>query len=278
VVSAGMLVGLLRKNPDANAIMSHEIAHLEHFDRFLPGMIGLVFFQIVGSAFKIIFIDERYGLSEADNFIFTVQTIIYQLIVFTIVISCMSKYREYYADANALCRSIEPERYVDLLRNAVARENSRFSLFHPSLASRIKQSCEGFVVLRRTWFWKIYLLLAGGVSLIQYLVIDEGFIVQYTMANFFACLICLGVELIRPLLFRFLPSRLSKAHCTAIEEVYKAEQIHEKSNWALGPKFALLAGFIGVIYLSDTFANGDKTVTSIGAALVFAAYRCWRSA
>lgn len=274
VISGGMLVGLFKRHPDANAIMSHEISHIQHGDRFLPGLIGCVLFQIVGTSFQIAN-DDWTGVGAWEVVLFGLAIFVYQVLVFGTMVSCFSHYREYYADANALNISSAPGHYIALLESAATRSTERFAFFHPSLARRVVQARNGFPVLRRTLFWKIYLFLAGGVSLFQYLVLDTGFIVQYALANFILSLVCLGFECCRTLLLK---RRADAPERPGGRRVSK-EKWTSKSLTPTAPPRPILptlflwTGCVIVIALSNYLTEGSAAVISVGGAIVYCIYR-----
>jgi Zn-dependent protease with chaperone function len=119
VISGGLLVGLIRRDARANAIVCHEIAHIEHYDRLLPGIIGLTAIEIVGA--PIIAVVRQTKVNHLQNSeLLTLLAIVfaYKLLVSGGILSILSRRRELYADARALALTKDHETYIEILRLA----------------------------------------------------------------------------------------------------------------------------------------------------------------
>jgi len=188
VISGGLLVGLLRKDPRALAILCHEMAHVQHFDRILPGMIGLSIFEFLGE----LFVPLADGGSSYSLLNIGVVAVSYKMLVLSLIVSVVSKYREYYADAKAIAVTGEKSVYRALLSDAVGQECRSFSFFHPSLVQRIAQVDNDFRVLRNVTFWRIFWPLNLFISWLQWATSRYGGSIDATYEKFVgsAILVC----------------------------------------------------------------------------------------
>lgn len=165
VVSGGLFLGILRKNPRAIGILAHEIAHIEHYDRLLPGLIGMMFFEIfLGPIYYY------WGAARVldDSYLFetTLILFIYKFFVFGGLLCLMSRSREIYADASA-AQYLTRDEYVTLLKSMRGAEKYQYSFFHPSVSKRIKEAQSGFATLHNRWLWRAYFVAATAVSWLQ---------------------------------------------------------------------------------------------------------------
>lgn len=202
VISGGLLVGLLRKDPRASAILCHELAHLDHFDRLLPGLMGLIFFQVVGTAVKTVSQMVAEGQTGTDDVLRFLFLAVYNAIVLSFVLSSVSKYREFYADAKAVSIFGDQIAYVDLLNSASGRETRKLSFFHPTLAKRVAQVTNGFPVLRRAVFWRIFWPLNLIISWYQWWMsrlyaFGDAHFEQYTESVILVSACCIAFEFVR---------------------------------------------------------------------------------
>jgi Zn-dependent protease with chaperone function len=257
IISGGLLVGLLKNDPLAVGVLLHEYAHIRHFDRILPGFIALAMFEAVGQTIKYI----SHDLSEfrAEGLLFVVS---YKLIVFGIIISYISKYREYYADAKAIQILGDNKHYISFLNKAIeGNKKKKFNYFHPSIESRITEAESGYSVLNRTIFWKIYWPLNILISCIQYIYADDDYVRFYAHGVMVISVGCLAFEFLRkPLLSS------SDNFILAVSNIFAALRP--------GKRFArytfLLSGFIFVIFFANTYGGYDKsTWISVGGAIVY---------
>jgi Zn-dependent protease with chaperone function len=155
VISGGMLVGILRQDSRALAILAHEIAHLQHFDQFLPGIIGLSGFEIVGRIYKFVGQDLGEGLDGGAFAAFSLVAL-GMMGMMIVAISRISIYREFYADAKGIALTGDIAAYTEVLRQISGRESKSSGFFHPSPDTRLKQLQEGYPLLRKATFWKLY--------------------------------------------------------------------------------------------------------------------------
>lgn len=155
VISGGMLVGLLRKDTRAVAILAHETAHIQHFDQLLPGIIGLAAFEIASRAFKLFTENPGDGLNSGASagFLFVVLAMMAMMVF---VVSRMSIYREFYADAKGVALTGNVAAYTEVLRQISGRESKSGGFFHPSPTKRMEQLQKGYPLLRKATFWKLY--------------------------------------------------------------------------------------------------------------------------
>ena len=278
VISGGMLMGLLMKDPRADAILSHERSHINHLDRYLPGLIGLAIFEVVGTFLKFSMEnanDPSFARSELLQS--ALALVAYKVFVLGGFVSAFSHYREYYADAAALASTNVPASYLALLESCASAEKSHASLFHPSFRARLKQARNGSTVLRRMLFWRGYLVVAGIVSLTQYLFLDGGFIEKYALASSLAFGAVLMGEIMRvPLLKVGEPLNVRRQVSKAPHPEKCRPQETRQGGWSLIPIIVLLFGFIFVLIVGDIFAPGDTTVRAIGGGIVYVIYRSLR--
>jgi hypothetical protein len=280
VISAGMLVGLVSKNPYANAILSHEIGHIRHFDRFLPGLIGLVVLEIFGHFFKASS-EATYDISldgHSADMVFPLVVVLYKILVLGGLLAIFSRYREFYADAQALLLTNFPGKYVEMLQSAAFGKDTHASLFHPSVRRRAQEALCGYRVLRKMRAWRCYLFIAALASLFQYLALDEGFVVQYALGTFIMFSGALVFEIFRRMLIRpGLATRSLKSTTFSRAETW-ANTSERRTSWNAFPVIFLLLGFLCALYVADAIAPGSQTVKGLAGGLVYAIYRSMRSA
>lgn len=264
VISGGLLVGLLRKEPLALSVLIHEIAHIRHFDRFLPALIALSMFEFIGRQ-AILILDYLTIDAEKPPIGLLILIPIYQIIVFSITISFISKYREFYADAKSIqsFKNITP--YLALLDSATEKSRKfAFHFFHPTPKRRTLEAKNGHPVLTRSIFWKVYWPLNALISWGQWEYADEEYVSFYGQNAMIVSIACFIFEIFRkPLLFA---SNDFISSCTSI------------FNWLRpGKRFAryafMLTGFIFVIFLDNTFGDKNKTWMWLGGAIVYSISR-----
>lgn len=266
VISAGLLIGVLRKDPKAQAILCHEIAHIVHYDRLLPGFIGLVALETAGNLFKFLR-NESWADIISSDFLLIAS---WRLFVFILLVSSVSKYREYFADARALAMVKDRESYLVLLKVAARNERGSFHFFHPSLAKRISEACADFPVLRRGLFWRIYLPMNALISLEQWMMLD-GFISEYARAGFFVSMACLPLQFFRGWLLK--PRQNTEPNGGELQAKDVTPGSGERtqcSRWR--PIGFLLVGFVVVVVVAGILQLGSTGMT-IGGAIIYMMYR-----
>lgn len=203
VISGGMLVGILRQDGRALAILAHEVAHLQHFDQLLPGMIGLAGFEIIGRIYGLVSQDAGEGLTGGALAAFLSMAIA-MMGMMVIVVSRISVYREFYADAKGVALTGNFLAYAEVLRQISGRESKSSGFFHPSPDTRLAQLQEGYPLLRKAKFWKLYWIAVFLTSWFQWwmarLLDSEnggGHTAQYAGGGALIALACLCFEFTR---------------------------------------------------------------------------------
>lgn len=157
VVSAGLLVSLMKGDGDGPAIIAHERAHIRQWDLFMIGFIGIAILDVALNPIAIIYYEFILGPIAPMSFLYLLLATAHALLIIGIL-SWLSRNREYYADAAAIRVLGDVEQYVALLSRRGISEGSDFHLFHPSFARRIREIETGFRSIRRQTFWRLYLL------------------------------------------------------------------------------------------------------------------------
>ncbi len=163
VLSGGLVVGVLRKDPRAISILAHEASHIHHFDQLLPGLLGLTAFESIGRLIRLAIDRPFEGLDASETFVFFLQAFGF-IALMALVASKVSKYREYYADAAASIAVQNSADYAVVLQQMTGKEASKSGYFHPSSEDRLKQLLVDFTVLRRGRFWKCFLAATLAIS------------------------------------------------------------------------------------------------------------------
>ena len=203
VISGGMLVGILRQDVRALAILAHETAHLQHFDQLLPGIIGLSGFEILGRIYKFVSQDLSDGLDVGAFTAFSLVAV-GMMGMMVVAVSRISVYRELYADAKGIALTGNVAAYTEVLRQISGRESKSSGFFHPSPDTRLKQLQEGYPLLRKATFWKLYWIAVFMTSWFQWwmarLLDSEnggGHAAQYAGGGALIALACLCFEFTR---------------------------------------------------------------------------------
>lgn len=311
VISGGLMVGLLRKDKRAAGILCHEIAHIEHYDRLLPGVIGLTLIEIFGSLSKFLTGDAIVDLGPGVFWASFFAIIAYKAIVLGGALSCISRYREFYADARAMYLSKDPEAYVSVLESAlISGKSSGFSIFHPRLSSRIKQARNGFPVLRRIVFWRLYLAISSCVSFAQWKLTDDTDVAMYAFSGFCVTIFLLVTEPLRSL-FIGVPRHITQHTSAGLVQlavfgstVEHQSQSHASDNESVSgrPKpndfempvaepldaakgfgksvfryIFLLSGFAFVIFVGNEYGGqNSEMIVSVGGGVVYAIFYALR--
>lgn len=179
VISGGMLVGLLRRDPTARSILAHEYAHLLQFDRILPCIVVMILLGQFSAIFGVVFGASLIEIimmlapnslylpphrSDADYALAFVN-LVFQLSLLMFV----SRRREYMADATAVALLGYKKDYIATLKRIRTASNmNRGSFFHPSLNDRIHQLQTDYRIFRPSKFWLtlwIIVLVAGAREL-----------------------------------------------------------------------------------------------------------------
>lgn len=264
VISGGMLVGLLKRDPRAEAIFFHEVAHILHGDRVLLAFLGLTIVQAGGDAWKLWHEDSLPGLSV----MMVAALRVAMLLAFC---TCVSRYREFYADAQAVDWLRDKEVYASLLSLARERPRGLFGyLFHPAPPRRLDEVRQGHTVLQRAIFWKLFW---GSSALISWLQIVYGqdlltdFETSYIEASGATAAVLLFLEVFRgPLLKASTDSLVVRTVGLLV------------SRRMLSALF-LITGMMSVLYVSVEYGGEWSIVLSgLGGVLVFRAFRAMRPA
>ncbi|MGX9966050.1 M48 family metalloprotease [Roseomonas sp. F4] len=163
VLSGGLIIGLMRGDRKAFAVLAHEMGHIRHLDLLIPGYIGVALTDIVGLPARLILMMEPdyTGLEIAGM---ATVLFLYKILILGVLLSLLSRRREFYADAMAIQVTRDPEAYISLLSSLSGREKTRWSFFHPSLEKRIAEVNNGFRSIRYALSWRLYLLVATATS------------------------------------------------------------------------------------------------------------------
>lgn len=200
VVSGGMLMGLARGDRNAQAILAHELAHVQHHDRMLIAFVGMIVFEVVGRFIKF----NVNEVSNVDPDSLGVGSLIgltlYQLTVFSVLLSCVSRYREYYADARAIQLTHDVDAYRSLLSSGARHKGLLGNFFHPSISDRLDAIDQQYRVLRTVHFWKVYWLAAGSVGFLQWRFAEDSFVSYHGLCGAVMAAGLLVFEVLRPLL------------------------------------------------------------------------------
>lgn len=259
VLSGGMLVGLLRRDPSAICVLLHEYAHIQHFDRILPGVIAFAVFDLMARPITL-FMTQDTRLWPA------IFLALYQLVVFGVTISFVSKYREYYADAKVIQLSRNRESYLAMLQGATEGAKRALNFFHPSPQQRIAEAELGHRVLVWSIFWKVYWALNITVSWIQIKFSgDSDDIIIYAYCMVIISVICLVFEACRkPLLFAsagFISS--AGSFLTMIRPGHRFARLS-----------FLLGGFLLVSYVATNFGGSNEGIMmAVGGGIVYAIWQ-----
>ena len=163
VLSAGLLVNLLRNRPSAKAVLCHELGHVINNDKFY---LSLLFAWVASIA--VLFLPspgDYYGHTGSP---WTLPSILITLWI----VSRVSRRREHMADAVAstLCGSGV---LASCLASVEAKDRSRGGFFHPSLEERIQSVSSGSTARLRPSIWVIgYCLVSILPNISQ--VVDTG--------------------------------------------------------------------------------------------------------
>lgn len=275
VLSGGLLVGLLRNDSRANAIICHEAAHLQNLDWLLPGIIGLTAFEFFGEA--IIIGSQTLGVNPGAYLEFMA----YKALVFATTVMVISRYREFYADARALSQCEDPAVYIDMLETAALSEKRKWSFFHPSLRSRVRAARNGYAVLRRVVAWRVYLVLNVIVSWVQVVALAQQGVSETDNAVVNAsALIPLGGVLLFAECFRWLfflsPDRARLGVGPSVGSISLPRWAVPRwpvPGWLLRYGF-LIGGFIAAIALGSAYGGANASLlTSVCAAIVYGIFR-----
>jgi Zn-dependent protease with chaperone function len=213
VVSGGLVVGLLRNDPRAQAILAHEIAHIAHYDRLLPSMIMVTLGNAL-LAVPLALMPLGHGSSQAP----TLGAALLNLIVTPIILSIVSRRREYLADIHA-AYALGSTR--DYLRTLLAgRERGAGDFFHPSMTDRVEALAGRGAgrIIRLSWLWVLWwiaVMLSGASTLLdpgQDWRDEESF---KALAQVLVALIGIALEAIKPRLARPFLALLQSARKTA---------------------------------------------------------------
>jgi len=132
VVSAGLTVGLLTNDERSVAILAHEIAHVKHLDKFVPGIIVL-------SLLNISYCMVKFGKAG---------------VLYAIAVLVITRYvthrREYAADAHAVGLLGSKRMFAKTLLSLSADEEA-FS--HPSRDQRVDAIKRNLPILNPSAFW-----------------------------------------------------------------------------------------------------------------------------
>ena len=146
VVSAGLTVGLLTNDERSVAILAHEIAHVKHLDKFVPGIIVL-------SLLNISYCMVKFGKAG---------------VLYAIAVLVITRYvthrREYAADAHAVGLLGSKRMFAKTLLSLSADEEA-FS--HPSRDQRVDAIKRNLPILNPSAFWGVFWLvnIIGGISI-----------------------------------------------------------------------------------------------------------------
>lgn len=203
VISGGMLVGILRQDSRALAVLAHEVAHLQHFDQMLPGMVGLSGFEIAARTFNLMTQHPSEGLSSTGATAFFVVAM-GMMAMMVLVISRLSVYREFYADAKGVALTGNVAAYTEVLRQISGRESASGGFFHPSPTKRLDQLQQDYPLLRKATFWKFYWAAVLVTSWFQWWMArlfdpenGGGHTAQYAGGGALVAIACLCFELTR---------------------------------------------------------------------------------
>ncbi|MCA1375833.1 MULTISPECIES: M48 family metalloprotease [unclassified Bradyrhizobium] len=276
-LSAGLLIGLIRKDQKAYSILAHELAHIKHFDLFLPGFVGLAIFEILGTAFQLSLLSLSHPNDVTPPSVLLV--VLYKVLILGGLVSLISRNREFYADATALSVTRNVDEYVGLLAKASEHERSRLSYFHPSLRRRIAEVQNNFQVLRRAVGWRVYIGLASLVAFIQWKALQDS----ETDSRYFFCGFLMGLFILFTEMFRgMLLPRASLGSVPLVNSAEEGPVFSEKFTWneqkpnkALNTIFRyafLIGGFILATILGANFPNPHVVIPILGA-LVYGTFR-----
>ena len=168
VVSAGLLVSLMKGDGDGPAIIAHERAHIRQWDLFMVGFIGIGIVDVILNPLITLYYEFIRGPIVPMSFLYLLLATTHAFLIIGIL-SWLSRNREYYADAAAIRVLGNVEQYKALLSRRSISEGSDFHLFHPSFARRIREIETGFRAIRRQTLWRLYLLFY----------LSMGFVVPY---------------------------------------------------------------------------------------------------
>jgi len=268
VISGGMLVGLRRGDQRAISILCHELAHISHHDRLLPMYMGLAVIEGIGTTYKVVIGILAAELGSTSVWLTVTLLAVYKIVILSLQVSMISKYREFYADARASKICSQNNAYLELLSHSEGRELHRFSFFHPSLAKRITELEGGFPIVKKAWFWRVFLTLHVIVSWtiwVEMNVLSDElpFEAYYAQASIFVALACLGITFFRGLLLR--------AGAKKSDEFSSPKRISiPVSVWRY---IFLLIGFTFVVVTSEMAGGeGGSMWISIGGAVVYAIF------
>jgi Zn-dependent protease with chaperone function len=266
VISGGMLVGLLRKTPSANAILGHELAHIQHFDRLFFGIIGLTALEFVGRFVKYSISDMSFDTLNWEDFAGLLVLTIYQIVVFGLLLSRISRYREYYADARAVqLLGGDLVAYRNVLTSGAQHNGLLGKFFHPSVAERLRSLDDGYAILRRVHFWKVYWVVAGSVAYLQWKFVENSFVEYYGYCGFVLAIALLLFELLRPWAIGSGASKRAFSS-TILPEFFWNRTFLRRSF--------LLSGFVVVVVIADKLSLNDPgTIISIGGGIVYVVSR-----
>lgn len=197
VISGGLAIGLLRRDSRAVAILSHELAHIEHYDRFLPVIAGMAVFELVAAP-SLLLSSQSQALGGAWSSLGAAGGLfLYRILLSGGLLWFMSRSREFYADACAVQFTHPSEAYISLLEQAKGAEKEKISLFHPSLSKRVEEARKGFPSLRTRWPWRFYIAAATAVSWFQWHSASDDIDPLYYYSAWWVGVIILLIELLR---------------------------------------------------------------------------------
>jgi hypothetical protein len=153
VMSMGMVVAISNRDRRAFLVLSHEYAHIKHWDLFLSGFMGLVVFQVFGELLG--FVKNLTFLNDLDFLFKLAAFAVTKGFIWGTTIAFVSRYREFYADAKAISVFGTKNEYLNLFQKGQGTDFNT-SFFHPSLDKRLSQLSDGFDIIKNVRFWKIY--------------------------------------------------------------------------------------------------------------------------
>lgn len=168
VISGGLGVGLRSGNTRALAILAHEIAHIQHYDRLLPGFFGFAVFEIVMYPVLLLSSGIQEGAPLLSLTSIATLVFLYKITGLGAVLVLLYHSREYYADACASQISQSRDEYNSILSNLCKDTRGAFSIFHPSLNKRINAVATDFPSLMTRWLWRGYFLYLAAINAVVF--------------------------------------------------------------------------------------------------------------
>lgn len=173
VLSAGAMVGLMRREDSSVAILAHEIAHIRHWDRLFIGLLCAALFNLLLPVYVFTMGDWMDRAQSSWNPLTHLVNLCLQLAIF----SYFSRRREYEADFAAAVAVGVPgyQRFLGRSSSSTGSgEHAGKGYFHPSIHERIFALNYGEKVRRPGMFMLFFIAVGIGITFLGTMgMIDE---------------------------------------------------------------------------------------------------------